>query len=568
MHGPALHRVALLSALLVTVLAGCTATERGSSETAAIADASRPRPPPPPPPGGKPTPEQASRFLSQASFGPTEAEITALTASTYDTWLNNQFAMPRSSHYSHVLWLKGQGIDVDDFTNQYAIESFWKQAITGPDQLRQRTTWALSQIFVVGDVDNIRNSAYYDMLAANAFGTYRQLLEGVTLSPAMGLWLSHIGNLKEDPATGRLPDENYAREVMQLFSIGLWQLNPDGTRVLDGAGRPIPTYTQEDIRGLAKVFTGWSYAGCNPATEYWYCFDAARAGYYMEYDDVTKPMTPLEAYHSKAEKRIVGGKLIPAGGTSRSDLKAALDTLASHPNVGPFIGRQLIQRLVKSNPSPQYVGRVAAVFNNNGKGVRGDMKAVLKAVLLDVEARDINLAQGQTDGKLREPVAMLAQYFRLFTIPPSASRFDYNPWWMQEAFAQRPLSSPSVFNFYSPFYSPPGEMTQNGAVGPEFQILHEATEVDGYNFMEYWVQTEFDGITGYRHNYAPFEALAGNATTLVDKFDLLLTYKTLSPQARTIIIDAVNQVPANERRERVKMALMLFEIAPDYKIQR
>lgn len=567
MHGFALHRAAFLSALFVTFLAGCTATERSADESTAIVDASRPRPPPPTP-GGKPTPEQASRFLAQASFGPTEAEITSLTASTYDTWLNNQFALPRASHYSHVLWLKGQGIDVDDFTNQYAIESFWKQAVTGPDQLRQRTTWALSQIFVVGDVDSIRNSAYYDMLAANAFGTYRQLLEGVTLSPAMGLWLSHIGNLKEDPATGRLPDENYAREVMQLFSIGLWQLNPDGSRVLDSAGRPIPTYTQEDIRGLAKVFTGWSYSGCNPTTEYWYCFDGARAGYYMEYDDVTKPMTPLDAYHSKAEKRIVGGKVIPAGGTSRADLKAALDTLANHPNVGPFIGRQLIQRLVKSNPSPQYIARVSAVFNNNGRGVRGDMKAVLKAILLDTEARDINLAQGPADGKLREPVVMLAQYFRLFTTPPSASRFAYNPWWMQEAFAQRPLSSPSVFNFYSPFYSAPGEMTQNGVVGPEFQILHEATEVDGYNFMEYWVQTEFDGITGYRHNYAPFEALAGNATTLVDKFDLLLTYKTLSPQARTIIVDAVNRVPANERKERVKMALMLFEIAPDYKIQR
>ncbi len=555
------------SALLLTLAAGCTQQAApGSAQQATMSATDSARRPPPG--TGAITSASASRFLNQATFGPTEAEITALTASSYSKWINGQFALPRQSHYAHVLWLRDQGVEIEDFSNQYAIESFWKQAITGNDQLRQRVTWALSQIFVVGDVGNVRNAAFYDTLAADAFGNYRGLLEGVTLSPAMGYWLSHIGNLKEDPASGRLPDENYARESMQLFSIGLWMLNPDGSRILDGAGKPIPTYTQEDIRGMAKVLTGWSYAGCNPATEYWYCFDAARAGYYRNYDDITLPMQPLEAYHSKSEKRIVGGKVIPPNQTARADLKIALDTLFNHPNVGPFISRQLIQRLVKSNPSPQYIARVAAVFANNGLRVRGDMKAVIRAILLDSEARDIAQAQSTTAGKLREPVVMLAQYFRVFTTPPSGKRFDYYAWWMAEAFSQRPLSSPSVFNFYSPNYLPPGEMSQNSAYGPEFQILHEATQVDGYNFTEYWVQTQGDGVTGYRHNYAPFEALSGNPAALVDKLSLLLTASTLSTQSRSIIIDAVTRVPASRKTDRVKMALMLFEIAPDYKVQR
>lgn len=511
---------------------------------------------------------EAARFLNQATFGPTEAEAIALSKSSYSAWTNNQFTLPRASHYQHVLYLKSTGVDVDDFSNQHAIESFWKQAITGPDQLRQRVTWGLSQVFVVGDVGNIRNAAYYDLLAADAFGNFRQLLEDVTLSPAMGYWLSHIGNKREDLVTGRLPDENYAREVMQLFTIGLWKLNPDGTRMLDGSGKPIPTYTQQDIRGMAKVMTGWTYANCNAATEAWYCFDSARAGWYRNYTDITAQMMPIEAYHSTAQKDIVGGVVIPAGGTARGDLKVALDTLFNHPNVGPFIGRQLIQRLVKSNPSPGYVGRVAAAFADNGHGVRGDMQAVIRAVLLDMEARDVVMASSQTAGRLREPVQMLAQYFRTFTTPPSDGRYDFNVWWMESVFQQRPLSSASVFNFYSPNFLPPGEMSQNVVYGPEYQILHEGTVVDAYNFIEYFAMNEVAGATGYRHDYAPFEALAGNPGALVDKLALLLTGGQLSAASRAIIVDAVGKVSSSQPKDRVKMALMLFEIAPDYKVQK
>jgi len=517
---------------------------------------------------GSPTPSEAARFLTQATFGPKESEINALTASNFDAWLNSQFAMPRESHYSHVLWLKSQGVDIDNFTNIYAIESFWKQAITGPDQLRQRTTWALSQILVVGDQDNVRNSAYYDVLAENAFGNYRTLLEKVTLSPAMGQWLSHIGNQKEDLASGRLPDENYAREVMQLFTIGLWQLNADGSRKLDANNQPIPTYNQDEIRGMAKVLTGWSYANCNYTQESWYCIDSARSGYYRNYNDVTLQMTAIAAYHSTSEKKIVGGLVLPAGRTAAQDLKDGLDALFNHPNVGPFIGRQLIQRLVKSNPSPAYVGRVSAAFANNGQGVRGDMKAVISAILLDPEARDIAQATTPTAGKLREPVLRLSHFMRAFTTPPTVPRYDFNPWWMNDVFLQRPLSSASVFNFYRPEYSPAGEMSTNNLAGPEFQIYHEASLVDSHNYIEYFVTNEPTGSDTFKHNYSAYITLASDPTALVDRLNLVLTSNTLSPETRTNIINAVTNVSASRPKDRFVLALMLFEISPDYLIQK
>jgi uncharacterized protein (DUF1800 family) len=523
-----------------------------------------------------PTPEEASRFLQQATFGPKESEINALDSSSFDAWLSTQFAMPRESHYSQVLWLKTQpDIDSDTFkfSNVCAIESFWKQAITGPDQLRQRTTWALSQIFVVGDLDNTRNSSYYDLLAENAFGNYRTLLEQVTLSPAMGQWLSHIGNQKEDLATGRLPDENYAREVMQLFSIGLWELNPDGTRKLNASNQPIPTYNQDDIRGMAKVLTGWSYANCDPVKESWYCIDSARSGYYRNPDDAIKPMTAIAAYHSTSEKKIVRGVVLPAGRTAEQDMKDALDTLFNHPNVGPFIGKQLIQRLVKSNPSKEYIGRISAVFANNGQGVRGDLKAVIRAILLDPEARDIAQATTVSAGKLREPVLRLAHFMRAFTTPQAApGRYDFNPWWMDDVFSQRPLSSRSVFNYYRPEYLPPGgEMATNNLVGAEFQIYTESTLVDSHNFIEYWATNDVsDADTKHVRNFSAYTAIANDPAALVDKLDLIMTGKTLSPAARTTMITAVTNVQAgnNQARDRFNMALMLFEISPDYLIQK
>ena len=589
-HSRLIRYCALL--LLLSVLQACSSQNDSDSQKAKAQDAASIQTAMVEKSAADPTKEEASRFLMQATFGPKESEIDALDASSMDAWLTSQFAMPRQSHYDYVWNLRTQGVNIDNFINVYAIESFWNQSITGQDQLRQRTTWALSQIFVVGGQDHVRNATYYDLLAENAFGNYRTLLETVTLSPSMGQWLSHIGNQKEDLATGRLPDENYAREVMQLFSIGLWELNADGTRRLNASNQPIPTYTQDDIRGMAKVLTGWSYANCNPAAESWYCIDGARNGNYRIYDnvqrpaplpldktqvyrDVTKQMTAMPAYHSTSEKKIVGGIILPAGRTAEQDLKDALDTLANHPNVGPFIGRQLIQRLVKSNPSPAYIGRISAVFANNGQGVRGDLKAVIKAILLDPEARDIAQATTITAGKLREPVLRLSHYLRAFTVPNGATpRYNINPWWMDEVFAQRPLSSRSVFNFYSPSYTPPGEMGANNLVGPEFQIYHESTLVDSHNFIEYWLTNDPSADTtkppSFQSNHSAYIALASNPTALVDKLNLIMTSNTLSPESRTSIITAVTNVPAgtNQARDRFRMAIMLFEISPDYLIQK
>jgi uncharacterized protein (DUF1800 family) len=586
-RAPRLHLLALASLL---VLQACT----NSTETASTDEKNSQKPTNTKPAQilstkAAPTKGEAARFLSQATFGPTEAEINALNASSaanpYDAWLTTQFTAyeaNRELHYSHMLWLKGLNnpdVDIDNFVNNYAIESFWKQAITRPDQLRQRVAWAYSQIFVVGELDNIRNSSYHDLLAKNAFGNYRTLLEEVTLSPAMGQWLSHIGNQKEDASLGRLPDENYAREVMQLFSIGLWQLNQDGTRKLNAQNQPIPTYDQEDVRGMAKVLTGWTYPDCDYVKESWYCIGSARSGYYRRYEDVVNPMKAIAAYHSVSEKNLINGVVLPANQTAEKDLKDALDVLFNHPNVGPFIGKQMIQRLVKSNPSPAYVSRVAAAFNNNGAGVRGDMKAVIRAILLDVEARDITQAQTPSAGKMREPIVRLAQFMRVFTTPPpdSSRRYDLNPYWMNDVFAQRPLSSPSVFNFYRPDYSPPGELSTNGLVGPELQILHEATIIDTHNFIDYWVTNEpATNSNEYKQypmtrNYASFIALAADPTALVNKLDLLLTSETMSAEAKTAIVTAVTRINGNTeagKKERFTKALLLFQMSPDYQIQK
>ena len=265
---------------------------------------------------------------------------------------------------------------------------------------------------------------------------------------------------------------------------------------------------------------------------------------------------------------------MPAGRTAEQDLKDGLDTLFNHPNVGPFVGKQLIQRLVKSNPTPAYIGRISAVFANNGQGVRGDLKAVIKAILLDPEARDIAQVTA-TSGKLREPVLRLSHYLRAFTLPNGATpRYDINPWWMAEVFAQRPMTSASVFNFYSPAYSPPGEMSTNNLVGPEFQIYHESTLVDSHNFIEYWLtndpSSDPNNPPSFKHNYSAYIALASNPTALVDKLNLIMTSNTLSAEARTSMITAVTNVPAgtNQARDRFRMAIMLFEISPDYLIQK
>ena len=345
------------------------------------------------------------------------------------------------------------------------------------DQLRQRLGFAYSQIFVISDqsdfaLDGYGITAYYDLLLDNAFNNYRDLLENISLSPMMGQYLSMLGNEKPDSTKNIRPDENYAREIMQLFSIGLVELNLDGTPKTDANGRAIPTYDQSVIEGFAHVFTGWNYAGTNQRS--WNQWD--------NYNNL-QLMEPLESYHDKGKKKLLRGHVIPANQKTRKDFSQALDNIFHHPNVGPFIGKQLIQRLVTSNPTPDYVARVASVFNNNGEGVRGDMLAVVKAILLDVEARKGHVMYPKRFGKVKEPLLKLTNLWRAFDVYSSDGTLDFVD--LHHQVSQAPLSAPSVFNFYSPNYAPPGEIARLAMVSPEMQITTENAVVRFNNFLSY-----------------------------------------------------------------------------------
>ena len=456
------------------------------------------------------------------------------------------------------------------------FESFWQQAVTGDDHLRQRVTFALSQIFVVSFQDStISNyprgvASYYDMLATNAFGNYRNLLEAVSLHPMMGIYLTSLHNQKESGS--RVPDQNYAREVMQLMSIGLYELNADGSQKLSG-GKPIETYTSDDIVGMSKVFTGWSWAGP----------DKSDSRFYGNAKDPNMDWQPMQSYpkfHSTSEKKFLGMTIAAQSPANpEASLKAALDKLFSHPNVGPFIGKQLIQRLVTSNPSPQYVARVAAAFDNNGQGVRGDMKAVIKAILLDSEARADVPGSNANAGKLREPVIRLANWMRAFNATSASSRFLLgsldDP---LSALAQTPMRSPSVFNFYRPGYVPPNtSIATAGLVAPEMQITGE-TSVTGYlNTMRDVIPNGTGSSRDVKPDYSAELALADTPDKLLDRINLLLLYGQMSTALRNQVLAAVSSVtiPANNannaataRKNRVSLAIFLTMASPEYIVQK
>jgi len=433
----------------------------------------------------------AARFLTQASFGPTSGEIDALMAQGYSAWVDRQFTLPAASHRA---WWEARdaairAVDPNASANQDQVwESFWRQATTGEDQLRQRVAFALSQIFVISALDgNIGNqpramAAWLDMLGARAFGSYRQLLEDVALHPLMGFYLSHLRNQKADPVNGRIPDQNFARESMQLFSIGVLRLNPDGTPLLVN-GAPVESYGSADVAGLSHVFTGFSYA-CGATNNA--CFFNGSTGGVSDPDRFFKPMKAYPQFHSTEAKSFLG-VTIPqqAVADPQASLRIALDTLAAHPNVAPFMARQLIQRLVTSNPSPQYVRDVAAVFDNNGAGQRGDLRAVVRAILLHPQAQ----VSGNSAGKLREPVLRLSAYLRAFPHTSDTGFFRVgNTDSPTSSLGQTPLRAPSVFNFYRPGYVAPGSQSAAaGLVAPEMQLLNESS-VSG------WVNTMRDNL--------------------------------------------------------------------------
>ena len=478
----------------------------------------------------------AARFLEQSTFGPTQGTFLHVQQVGLQGFLNEQFAAPISKYTA-----PGASDDI-----RFAQKQFFVHAAQGQDQLRQRVAFALSQIMVISAVkigDPSAHTLWMNMMQNDAFGNFLTLLKDVTLSPAMGNYLDMANN---DGCSGCAPNENYAREVMQLFSIGLVQLNQDGTPMLDGSGNPLPSYDQDTIEGFAHTFTGWSYPP----------MPGKSAAFYSQ-PYYSGPMVPFESHHDKGSKLLLNGNLVPAGGTSASDLDAAMQSIFNHPNVGPFISSQLIQKLVTSNPSPEYVGRVAQVFNDNGLGVRGDLKAVVSAILLDPEARrgdDPSLAQA-SDGKLKEPVLHIVSMLRALKATTDGDQLMYYASDMR----QEPFNSPTVFNFY-----PPNFVIQNTTLlGPEFKIFNQTTTTSRINFVNDLVYGNVGANT--KTDISGYVAVAGDVNALIDAVAGVLVHGQLSADARNTLVTALSGISDNTRR--AKAAIYLIGSASQAQVQ-
>jgi uncharacterized protein (DUF1800 family) len=526
--------------------------------------------PPPPPPALPPPPAtqtDAARFLMQATYGPTSPADVALITNEptgFGPWLASQFAQPLASHLAYLDAARAAG---EDISSNQVMESFWKQAVTGPDQLRQRVALALSELVVVSDqnsnVDPEGMTRYLDVLEGDAFGNFRQLLEDVTLDPTMGVYLNMLGNDQGDPANGINPNENYAREINQLFSIGLYKLNPDGTLILDRTGLPIPTYNQDVIKGFAQVFTGWTFAGGDHSDP---------NNFYNVNTNWRQPMEAWPEHHSPGTKLLLDGVVLPAGQTPQQDLAAALDLIFRHPNVGPFICRQLIQRLVTSNPSPAYVYRCAQAFASSGQGTRGDMKAVLDAILLDYEARSTTFVPRPGYGKLREPIVRLGDLLRaLHATPPADGKWRI--WNLEDAgygLDQNPLRAPTVFNFFEPTYVQPGAIAQAGLVAPEFKIT---TDTSVFGASDYLHDFIYGGLSYDPYTIVPdYTSLVGlSDSALLDYLNLLMMANGMSAATRSVLAAALadpNFSDPNDATARVRNLVYLIELSPEYVAQR
>ncbi|MFL6708482.1 MAG: DUF1800 family protein [Massilia sp.] len=502
------------------------------------------------------TPATASRFLAQASMGATREQISRVQAIGYAGWIDEQMALPPST--TRWDWMVSKGYDALANKNSEtgADNAIWRKLLSSPDTLRQRVTFALSELLVAsiagfsGGWNAFSAAAWLDLLEAQAFGNYRTLLQQVSTSAPMGEYLTFRGNVKFNATTGAMPDENYAREIMQLFTIGLVQLNPDGTVKLAN-GAPQETYTLDDIGGLARVFTGWNYDLTGTTT------DAP--------EFKRRPMTMTASRHETGIKSFLG-TTIPAGTSGEDSLKMALDTLFAHPNLAPNISRQLIMRLVTSNPSPAYVGRVAAVFNNDGKGVKGNLQAVVKAILLDDEARSSANLTSANFGKQREPILRLAAWARAMGATSTADAWTVgNTSDPASRLSQSPLRSGSVFNFFRPGYVPPNSAVGSaGLVAPEFQITNESSVVGYVNYMQGVVK---NGAGDVKATYTALLPMADTAPALVDELNVVLAASQLSGATVALIVAAINGMPSGTdtaRLNRIYTALVLVLAAPEF----
>lgn len=531
---------------------------------------------------------EASRFLSQASLGANLETMQHVANIGIESWIEEQIALPHTPMlttleevFAEVIeWYFINGGDPEEVAVRpywtHFNYTWWENHMRSPDILRQRIALALSEIFVISIESELGDQGYgladfYDVLLKNSFGNFEELLYDVSLHPCMGFYLSHLNNPREITEENIHPDENYAREIMQLFTIGLYELNQDGTRKTDTSGNWIPTYTQDDIKELAKVFTGLGVADVveNPWVEEPYF----GMGIYVA--DMTLPMIMWEEWHQPGPKTILNGFEIPAGQSGIQDIRSAIQHLFMHPNVGPFIGKQLIQRLITSNPSPGYVSRVAAAFNDNGEGIRGDMAAVVKAILLDPEARSCVASQHESFGRLREPMTRYTHFTKAISLEQYYGRYWNIAYGYYLATNQIPLASRTVFNFFLPDYQPIGVIADNDLVAPEFQLHNSRTSVEYMNQVNDWAVWGYimdDWEPGNPHvtfNVDELRILARDPEVLVNRLDMLFTHGSLSENTRTIIKDAITPLIAYDYRyDRVRLAMYLMMISPDYAIMK
>jgi len=508
----------------------------------------------------------AVRLLEQATFGPNDALIAHVMQVGTEAFLNEQYAAPKSAYPALKYVPAGQQATfcptdpnpqcARDYYSLFLLQNaFFTNALNGADQLRQRVAFALSQILVTSGLTvntAYGMGAYQQIFLDNAFGNYEQILTRVTLSPVMGEFLNMVNNDK--PSSSVQPNENYARELLQLFSIGVWQLNQDGTQKQDAAGAPIPSYGQDEIEGFAHVFTGWTYPVL-PGVP-------ARTHNPKNY---LGDMVPVDSNHDKGAKLLLNGATLPAGGSIQADLTAAIHSVFIHPNVGPFIGKQLIQKLVAGDPTPRYVSRVAAIFNDNGQGVRGDLKAVVNAILNDPEAR--GFAKGNTAyGKLREPVLFIAAAARTLGTQSDGVYLAQQT----TQLGQRLFYPASVFNYYPPTYLLP----DTADVAPEFAIQNSSTAINRYNFANTFSfgtiapLATLPGAIGTTPNWTTLTPLAGDPNALLDQLSAQMTHGTMSAQMRAAIIPAITAIPATNPLSRAKTAFYLVLTSAEYQVER
>lgn len=548
----------LLVLLLALGLAACGGGDAGGG--AGGGSGSGALPPPSPPPVSQ---AEAFRLLNQATFGATESEAERVRALGVEVWIDQQIAEPASLQLPHLLEVTSNNPLLGFRYQGDRVDVWFRNSVNGPDQLRQRVAFALSQIMVVSQQGVLviapwALADYYDTLAEHAFGNFRELMEAVTLHPAMGTYLSMRGNRRPDPERNIRPDENYARELMQLFTIGLVELEPDGTVRTDSSGQPMPTYDQAVVEGFAHVFTGWNLAGLAN-------FETPRPTIANQ----TQPMQHYPEFHDTGAKQLLNGVVLSAGQGGEQDLAAALDNIFEHPNVGPFIARALIQRLVTSNPSPAYLARVAGRFDDNGAGVRGDLAAVVRAILLDPEARPATPTD--TTGKLKEPLLRVTQLWRAYDGASASGRFPME--FSSIMFGQGPLQSPSVFNFFSPDYAPPGEIATRGLVAPELQIATEFQNTFITNIMASYTFVQNSANPELEPDQVAIDiteelALADDIDALIDRAADKLLGGEISPTLRSEIAGMLARIPAAEPVARVAETLYFIVTSPEYAYQR